>query len=114
MATRYYLSLPDPKRARGDEAGLSFDAHGAEEFAAQLQEALRTRSLFERWRGMQDDPDEIDDSLAATDPQATVSGAQRDLRVELIATTTLPGGILKHRLRLLAGNAWELRDVTSA
>jgi hypothetical protein len=114
MATRYYLSLPDPKRARGHDAGLAFSAHGAEEFAAQLQDALRTRSLFERWRGMQDDPDDVDDALGATDPQATVSGAQRDLRVDLVATTSLSGGILKHRLRLLAGNGWELRDVTSA
>ena len=114
MATRYYLTLPDPQRARGVEASTAFNAHGAEEFAAQLQDALRTRALFERWRGMQEDPDAVDEALAAVDPQATVTGAQRDLRVELVATTSLPGSILKHRLRLLAGNGWELRDVTSA
>lgn len=114
MATRYYLSLPDPERARGPDPRLSFTAHGAEEFAAQLQDALRTRSLFQRWASMQDDPDDVDEALAETDPDATVSGAQRDLRVDLVATTSLPGNLLKHRLRLLAGNGWEMRDVTSA
>jgi hypothetical protein len=112
MATRYYLSLPDPQAARGSD-GLRFTANGAGEFAAQLEDALRTTSLFERWRAAQDDPDGVDDAMAATDPQATVTGEQRDLRVELVATTTLPGNILKHRLRLLAGNGWELRDVTA-
>jgi hypothetical protein len=28
--------------------------------------------------------------------------------------TTIPGNVFKHRLRLLAGNAWELRDVSTA
>ena len=112
MATRYYLSLPDPKTARGDD-GLGFTAHGAPEFAAQLQDALRTPGLFDRWRAAQEDPDSVDASMGVVDPNATVTGEQRDLRVDLVATTTLPGTILKHRLRLLAGNGWELRDVTA-
>src|SRR5436190_7619106 len=49
MATRYYLTLPDPQAVRGTD-GLRFTANGAEEFAAQLQDALRTTNLFERWR----------------------------------------------------------------
>ncbi|UHQ20630.1 hypothetical protein LVB87_05665 [Lysobacter sp. KIS68-7] len=114
MATRYYLSLPDPKQARGGDPRTSFSANGAEEFATQLQDALRTRSLFERWSSTQDDPDDVDEALAATDPSATVTGAQHDLRIDLVATTSLAGNIVKHRLRLLAGNGWELRDVTSA
>ena len=114
MATRYYLSLPEPARARGADPALSFTAHGAEEFAAQLQDALRTTSLFERWRRQQDDPDDVDPSMAVTDPQATVQGSQDDLKVDLIATTSLPGNVFKHRLRLLAGGGWQLRDVTSA
>ena len=112
MATRYYLTLPDPQAVRGTD-GLRFTANGAEEFAAQLQDALRTTNLFERWRMAQDDPDGVDAAMAATDPQATVTGGQRDLGVELVATTTLPGNVLKHRLRLLAGSGWELRDVTA-
>jgi hypothetical protein len=114
MATRYYLSLPEPTRARGSDPALSFTAHGAEEFAAQLQDALRTTALFERWRGQQEDPDDVDQALAATDPQATVEGSQHDLHVDLVATTSLPGNVFKQRLRLLAGSGWQLRDVTSA
>jgi hypothetical protein len=114
MPTRYYLSLPDPQRARGSDPSFAFSAHGAEEFAAQLQEALRTTALFERWRAQQEDPDAVDPSLGVTDPQATVEGAQDSLHVDLIATTSAPGSVLKHRLRLLAGSGWELRDVTSA
>lgn len=113
MPTRYYLSLPDPQRARG-EPGFAFSAHGAEEFAAQLQDALRSDALFQRWRAAQEDPDAVDAALGATDPAATVTGRQSDLRIDLVATTTLPGTVFKQRLRLLAGSGWELRDVTAA
>ena len=114
MATRYYLTLPDPQRARGSDAAFAFSAHGADEFAAQLQAALRSDALFQRWRAAQEDPDAVDAALGASDPQASVSGSQRDLRIDLVATTSLPGSVFKHRLRLLAGSGWELRDVTSA
>ena len=113
MATRYYLSLPDPARARGTDADLAFSAHGAEEFAAQLQQALRTTALFERWRMKQEDPDAVDPAMGVTDAQATVQGEQDDLHVDLVATTSLPGAVFKHRLRLLAGSGWQLRDVTA-
>jgi len=114
MATRYYLSLPDPKKARGSDPALAFSAHGAEEFAAQLQQALRDDALFARWRDAQEDPDGVDQALGATDPGATVSGRQDDLHVDLVATTSIPGSVLRHRLRLLAGDGWQLRDVTRA
>ncbi|MFT3670100.1 MAG: hypothetical protein QM795_16350 [Pseudoxanthomonas sp.] len=114
MAVRYYISLPDPVRARGGDPAFSFDAHGAEEFAAQLQHALRTSSLFERWRSHQDEPDEVDASLGVIDPDATVAGKQDDLSILLVARSSIPGHVLKHRLRLLAGGAWELRDVAAA
>lgn len=114
MATRYYLTLPDPQRARGSDAAFAFSAHGADEFAAQLQAALRSDALFQRWRAVQEDPDAVDAALGASDPQASVSGSQRDLRIDLIVTTSLPGSVFKHRLRLLAGSGWELRDVTAA
>ncbi|KAF1687152.1 hypothetical protein B1992_03955 [Pseudoxanthomonas broegbernensis] len=111
MSVRYLIRLPRPERARGAEPALAFTAHGAEAFAEQLQDALRTPALFERWRAMQPDPDEVDPALGATDPHAAVGGDQHDLHVDLVATTGLSGTILKHRLRLLAGNHWELRDV---
>lgn len=114
MATRYYIRLPDGARARGSDPDLSFTAQGADGFAEQLQQALREDRLFERWRLRQDDPDAVDPALGATDPQARVEGAQRDLHIDLVVTSRIPGTVLKHRMRLLAGNGWELRDVTAA
>lgn len=113
MPTRYYISLPDGAAARGSDPALSFTAHGAEEFASQLQAAMRDTALFERWRRMQEDPDEVDPALGVTDPSATVGGKQSDLAIDLVLTTTLPGDIVRHRLRLLAGSGWQLRDVTA-
>ncbi|WP_242112466.1 hypothetical protein [Luteimonas aquatica] len=113
MATRYYISLPDPAKARG--AGeFAFRSQGAEGLAQELQDALRSDALFQRWRAAQDDPDGVDAALGAADPGATVEGQQDDLHIDLIAVTSLPGAVFKHRLRLLAGGAWELRDVAAA
>lgn len=114
MATRYHLRLPDPALARGPVASLAFRSVGAEGFAEELQAALRSSALFERWRDLQDDPDGVDASLGAVDPSAVVTGEQNDLSIRLQATTVLPGEVFKHRLRMLAGSHWELRDVTSA
>ncbi len=113
MAIRYYLSIPDSGalRAAGD---FAFRSQGAEGLAAELQAALREDALFQRWRATQQDPDEVDPALGATDPAATVRGEQHDLKIDLVAVTSIPGAILKHRLRLLAGSGWQLRDVTSA
>jgi hypothetical protein len=114
MATRYYLSLPDPERARGDDADLAFRAQGADAIAAELQDALRNKGLFERWRARQADPDAVDATLGATDPSATVVGSQRDLHIDLVVTTSIPGSVFKQRMRLLAGSGWTLGDVKSA
>lgn len=114
MPIRYYLSLPDPQRARGSDPALAFSAQGADGLAAELQDALRSDVLFQRWRATQEDPDGIDPSLGATDPAAAVQGSQDHVHVDLVATTTIPGSVLRHRLRLLAGSGWELRDVTAA
>jgi hypothetical protein len=114
MATRYYISLPDGARARGATPALSFTAQGADGFAEELQAALRSDVLFERWRKLQPDPDAVDAAFGATDPNATVVGKQDDLHIDLVVTTSLPGAVFKQRLRLLAGSGWELRDVTAA
>ena len=114
MATRYYISLKDPAKARGSDSAFSFSANGADAFASQLQEALRNDGLFQHWREAQADPEAVDASLGATDPGATVKGEQHDLQIDLIVVTSIPGPVFKHRLRLLAGSAWELRDVSSA
>jgi hypothetical protein len=114
MATRYYLTLPDAERARGDDDALAFHSHGAEGLAQELQDALRSDSLFQRWRATQDDPEAVDPTLGASDPTAVVRGQQRDLQIDLVATTSLPGPVFKQRLRLLAGSGWKLTDVKSA
>ncbi|MNI80376.1 hypothetical protein D3C73_1369070 [compost metagenome] len=46
-----------------------------------------------------------------TDPEATVTGEQKDLRINLVATTRIESDVFKQRVRLLAGDHWELRDV---
>lgn len=114
MAVRYLLRLPDPERARGSEPALAFRSGGAEGFAEELQAALRGRGLFERWRALQEDPEEVDEGLGVVDPDAVVTGRQEDLHIALDATTSLPGAVFKHRLRLLAGSNWELADVRPA
>ena len=114
MAIRYHITLPNPDTARGSDPAFAFRAHGAAALAAELQDALRTDALFKRWFGAQEDPDDVDPELGAKDPVATVEGSQHDLHIDLIAVTSIPGGVLRHRLRLLAGNGWELRDVSAA
>jgi len=113
MTIRYHISLPDPQKARA--AGeFAFRSQGAEGLAEELQHALRSDALFQRWRATQEDPDAVDPALGATDPAATVQGEPHDLHVDLIVRTSLPGAVFKQRMRLLAGSAWELRDVRGA
>lgn len=114
MPQRYHLTLADPARARGADPAFSFQSSSAEGFAAELQSALRSPTLFEAWRAQQEDPDGVDPALGATDPHTTVTGAQSHLKIDLVATTSIPGNVLRHRLRLLAGNGWALHDVTAA
>ena len=114
MAIRYHITLRNPDTARGSDPDFAFRGHGAGALAEELQSALRTDTLFQRWRGAQDDPDDVDPGLGATDPAATVAGEQHDLHFDLIAVTSIPGAVLRHRLRLLAGQGWELRDVAAA
>ncbi|MGE4367786.1 hypothetical protein [Thermomonas sp.] len=111
---RYHIRLPDPSAARGNTPGLAFHSHGANGFAEELQHALRTRDLFERWSAAQEDPDDVDPALGETDPQAIVRGAQHDLHIDLTVDTVLPSTVLRQRMHLLAGEHWQLRDVTAA
>ena len=113
MAVRYYLSISDAG-ALAAAGEFAFRSRGAEGLAEELQATLRDDALFQRWRATQADPDGVDPGLGVTDPDATVRGEQHDLQIDLIATTSIPGVVLKHRLRLLAGGGWQLRDVTAA
>lgn len=107
----YHLQLPEGARARGTEPSLSFRSSGGPALAQELEDALRTPALFERWRAMQPDPEDVDAGLGAVDPAAVVKGEDTKLAVRLVARTTLPAAILRHRLGLLAGNHWQLHDV---
>ncbi len=111
MASKFMIRLPDPALARGDEPSLSFHSVGAEGFAEELEAALRTPVLFERWKAMQEEPDEVDEALGVVDPEARVTGVQRDLKIELEARTAISHNVFRHRMRLLAGSQWELGDV---
>jgi hypothetical protein len=111
---RFYLGIDDLAHARGSVPSLAFDGDSPERFAAELQSALRTPALFERWLAMQPDPDAVDPGLGATDPSATVDAQPRDLHTDVVVTTLLPHALLRHRLNLLVGAHWTLRDVRSA
>lgn len=113
-ASRYYISVPDLGKAHGSEPSLAFEGIGPERLALELQEALRGEALFARWKAMQADPDEVDPSLGATDPQATATGKQSDLCSDIELVTSLPMRIVKHRLNLLIGPNWQLRDMRAA
>ena len=110
MSTRYLIRLPEPEQARASGVH-AIRAQGAAGIAAEVEEALRGDALFTRWRSEQPDPDDVDEALGITDPAARVTGEDRDLGVDLVVNTSISSTVLKHRLRLRAGSAWELRDV---
>jgi hypothetical protein len=111
---RYYLGIDDLARARGTVAELSFHGDSPEAFAAQLLAALREPGLWQRWLALQPDPDSVDPALGAVDPAATVEATPHDLHTDLVVTTRLAHAILRHRMNLLAGAHWTLRDVKAA
>lgn len=113
-AQRYYLTIDDLGHARGPDPDLSFSGSSPQTFADALQSALRERVLFQRWRERQPEPDDVDESLAPIDPDATASAHQDDLHADVEVVTTLPHSILRHRLNLLVGHNWKLRDVRTA
>lgn len=110
---RYFITIEELSAPRGDAGAQAFDGGSPEHLAQVLQAALREPNFWESWRAMQADPDEVDASTGATDPSATVTGSLEAQRSELIVTTSLPHAILKHRLDLLVGRHWKLRDVSS-
>jgi len=108
---RFYLGIEDLPRARGTIPELSFQGESPESFAAALQDALREPALWQRWLAMQPDPDGVDASLGTTDPSATATAQATDLHTDVVVTTRLAHAILRHRLNLLVGAHWTLRDV---
>ena len=113
-AQRYYLTIDDLAHARGPDPDLSFQGSSPHSFAEALQQALRETILFQRWRAKQPEPEDVDESLAPVDADATVSAEQDDLHTDVEVVTTLPHAILRHRLFILIGQHWKLRDVRTA
>ncbi len=113
-AQRYYLTIDNLGNAHGSDPELAFGGSSPQSFAEALQSALQTNVLFQRWRARQPDPDEVDESLAPVDPAANVSAHQDDLHANVEVVTSLPHSILRHRLDLLIGHHWKLRDVRAA
>lgn len=112
-AQRYFITIEDISSSRGDSGELSFDGDSPEHLARVLEAALREADFSARWRAMQESPDEVDPATIAVDPGATVSGSLESQRSEMIVTTNLPHAIVKHRLDLLIGRHWKLRDVST-
>jgi hypothetical protein len=110
----YYLSIADLSHAHGDDPRFAYDGAGPGDFAAALQQALRDDDLFQRWRAAQPDPDAVDGTLAASDPAAHVTATVADLHVDVTLTTDLPMSVVRHRLYLLVGGAWQLHDMRAA
>lgn len=110
---RYLITIESITDSRGESSELSFEGGSPEHLARALEAALREPDFSTRWRAMQENPDEIDPVTVAVDPAATVTGSLEAQRSELIVTTNLPHAIVKHRLDLLIGRHWKLRDVST-
>lgn len=108
--TTYFLSVKDMSKARGPDPDLAFEGIGPEKLAADIADAMRSDNLFQRWRAKQPEPDEVDASLGVTDASASATGELSNDRTDVKLTTSLSMRIVKHRLNLLIGNSWELRD----
>lgn len=110
-AERFYIRVDNLAQAEGEDHEFAFTGSSADSFAEQLQRGLREPDLFARWRDKQDDPDEVSEELAPIDPTATVEATGSDLHTDVVVTTSLPHSIVAHRLSLLIGPHWTLRDV---
>ncbi|HUA80768.1 MAG TPA: hypothetical protein VL997_10380 [Dyella sp.] len=109
--SHYYLQIQDLTHARGPNSALSYDGAGPNDFAAALQEALRSPLLFQRWRALQPDPDSVDERLGITDQLAKVTAKAADLHTDVEVVSDLPMSILRQRMNWLIGNTWQLHDV---
>ena len=113
QAQRFFLSIDDLSAARGDSSDLSFQGTSPDSVAAALTDALREPTLWKRWQNMQDDPDDVDHEMGASDPNATVEAELQGSHCRVRVVTTLPHAVLKHRLTLLVGRHWSLHDVSN-
>ncbi len=109
--TNFLIRIEDPEHSRGPEPSLAFDGLTITSLAEDVGDALRTPALFERWRALQEEPDEVDPALGEVDPASTVVSKNEGSRHYLEVSTTLPHALLSHRLNMLIGPNWSLRNV---
>lgn len=114
VAERFYFRINDLAHAEGEDSELAFTGASPQQFAVEFQRGLREPDLFKRWRDKQDDPDAVPDSLAPSDPEATVTASAADMHTDVEVTTSLTHRVVAHRLTLLIGRDWTLRDVRQA
>lgn len=112
-AQRFFIRIDNLAQAEGEDREFAFTGSSPASFAEQFQRGLRERNLFTRWLSKQDDPDAVPDALAPCDPDATVKATGSDLHTDVIITTSLPHQVVSHRLTLLIGPNWTLRDVAT-
>lgn len=111
----YYLAIDDLAQTRGPIESLRYDGAGPNDFAAALTEAMRSPKLFAQWRALQEEPDEVDPALGVTDAAAEAHATVDDMqRVDVDLVTSLPMSVVRHRLNLLIGKHWSLRDMRAA
>ncbi|HET8899989.1 MAG TPA: hypothetical protein VFN09_14570 [Rhodanobacteraceae bacterium] len=111
---RFYFRINNLGKAHGEDSEFAFKGVSATAFAEDLQAGLRDPDLFERWRSKQDDPDSVPKSLAPFDPDATVHAHAADTHTDIEVVTKLPHLVVAHRITLLIGRNWTLRDVGPA
>lgn len=111
---RFYIRIDNLGQAEGEDREFAFTGASPASFAEQFQRGLRERDLFNRWRDKQEDPDAVPDELSPSDPDATVEATGSDLHTNVVVTTRLPHRVVAHRLTLLIGPHWTLRDVSKA
>lgn len=110
----FFIRVNDFSAARGEDPHLRFRGESPQALADALQAALTEPDLFRRWRAAQSDPEAVDETLAAVDAAARIVARQEDLGVDLEIATSLSMRIVRHRLGLLIGPHWTLRDVRAA
>lgn len=114
QAQRYFITIANLAKARGPDADLAFQGSSPQSFADALQEALRKPILFQRWKAKQPDPDDVDQSLAPVDANASVEAHLDNVHTDVQVVTSLTHFVLRHRLFILIGPNWQLHDVASA
>lgn len=108
---RYYIRIDDLTLARGDDVRFAWQGQSAQDLENAVTAALRQADLAQGWRTVQAEPEDVAVDLLEIDAAAQVRIEHKAQRVEMIVTTTLPHRVLSHRINLLLGRHWTLRDV---